>query len=145
MSIKEALINANAIQVGVDCKDWKEVIAIAAKPLLVSGKITDAYIEGIISSTIEHGAYYVLGEGVAIPHARPECGALDTGFSMVILKTPISIEGSEDVDILVMFSAKDSNSHIQDGIKQIVEMLDDDTKLLSLRNATTVKEVVDLL
>jgi len=145
MSIKDYLVKADAIKVGVDTDDWKEVIGIAAAPLVANGSILDTYETAIIESTHEYGAYYVLGEGVAIPHARPEFGVQDTCFSMVILKNPISFLDSEEVDIIVMFGAKDSNAHIQDGIRKIVEMLDNDEMMANLRNAKTEQEVINLL
>jgi mannitol/fructose-specific phosphotransferase system IIA component (Ntr-type) len=30
--------------------------------------------QAVIDNTLNHGAYYVFDEGIAIPHARPECG-----------------------------------------------------------------------
>jgi PTS system ascorbate-specific IIA component len=50
------------------------VIRLAARPLIDGGYLEARYGEAVIDSTLEHGAYYVFDEGIAMPHARPECG-----------------------------------------------------------------------
>ena len=74
MTIKELLIEADAIQVGVVESDWQRVIKLAARPLEAKGFISAEYSQAVIDNTLNHGAYYVFDEGIAIPHARPECG-----------------------------------------------------------------------
>jgi len=39
MSIKQLLQEASAIQVGISARDWREVIALAALPLVNGGYI----------------------------------------------------------------------------------------------------------
>lgn len=73
MTIKELLIEADAIQVGVVESDWQRVIKLAARPLEAKGFISTEYSQAVIDNTLNHGAYYVFDEGIAIPHARPEC------------------------------------------------------------------------
>ncbi len=145
MSIKDFLSINQCIQPGVDVGSWVELIVIAAKPLIDGGFVTADYPKAVINNTEEYGAYYVFDEGIAIPHARPECGVIKDCFSMVILKKPISIHGSDPVDIVVMFGGVDSNSHITEGIASIVGMLDDEKTLTQIRQATTVDEVLRLL
>ena len=89
MTIKELLIEADAIQVGVAETDWQKVIQLAASPLVAKGYISAEYGQAVIDNTLSHGAYYVFDEGVAIPHARPECGVKRNCFSMVLLDKPI--------------------------------------------------------
>jgi PTS system ascorbate-specific IIA component len=67
MTIKELLIEADAIQVGVTESDWQKVIQLAASPLVAKGYISADYGQAVIDNTLNHGAYYVFDEGVAIP------------------------------------------------------------------------------
>ena len=76
MTIKELLIEADAIQVGVVESDWQRVIKLAARPLEAKGFISTEYSQAVIDNTLNHGAYYVFDEGIAIPHARPGRGPL---------------------------------------------------------------------
>jgi PTS system ascorbate-specific IIA component len=91
MTIKELLIEADAIQVGVVESDWQRVIKLAARPLEAKGFISTEYSQAVIDNTLNHGAYYVFDEGIAIPHARPECGVRRNCFSLVLLEKPIPL------------------------------------------------------
>ncbi|KEA53383.1 PTS fructose transporter subunit IIA [Mangrovibacter sp. MFB070] len=145
MSIKDLLLEADAIQVGVDIDNWQDVIRQAANPLVNKGFISQNYGEAVIKNTLEHGAYYVFDEGIAIPHARPENGVSRTCFSLVLLKKPVSFAGSGAADIVILFGAQDSNKHIEEGIRAIVDLLDNDVRLSSLRAARSKEEVAALL
>lgn len=145
MTIKELLIEADAIQVGIAETDWRKVIQLAASPLIEKGYISAEYGQAVIDNTLSHGAYYVFDEGVAIPHARPECGVKRNCFSMVLLKKPIPFADSEAADIVIMFGAQDSNAHIEEGIRAIIALLDNDERMAKLRAASSREEVVALL
>lgn len=145
MDIRELLIEANSIQVCVDETNWKRVIKIAAEPLINGGYIKDSYAEAVIENTLQYGPYYVFDEGIAIPHARPESGVIKNCFSIVLLKEPIRFSDSSKVDIVVMFGASDSKSHIEDGIQTIIGFLDNDDVMCKLRNAKSSEEVMALL
>ncbi len=82
MTIKELLIEADAIQVGVVESDWQRVIKLAARPLEAKGFISAEYSQAVIDNTLNHGAYYVFDGRIAIPHARPECGVRPQLFSL---------------------------------------------------------------
>ncbi|MCE0492080.1 PTS sugar transporter subunit IIA [Pantoea sp. Mb-10] len=145
MSIKQLLQEADAIQVGITTSDWREAIALAASPLVKGGYLQPSYPEAVIANTLTHGAYYVFDEGIAIPHARPESGVLKDCFSLVVLTHPISFQGSEKADIVILFGARDSNAHIEEGIRAIVTLLDDEQTLVRLRHASSAAEVIDIL
>lgn len=145
MAIKELLIEAQAIQVGVRETDWQKVIQLAAKPLVDNGYILPSYHQAVINNTLEHGAYYVFEEGIAMPHARPECGVIKNCFSLVLLDKPITFADSEKADIVIMFAARDSNGHIEEGIRAIVNLLGDDDVMAKLRRAKAREEVIAIL
>lgn len=145
MSIKAFLSQNKTIQVGMDADSWGNVIQQAAKPLISGGFITPDYPQAVINNTIEYGAYYVFDEGIAIPHARPECGVISDCFSMVTLTRPMSINGSDPVDIIVMFGGVNSDSHITEGIASIVGLLEQEETLSQIRRATTIDEILGLL
>ncbi|CAI0859250.1 PTS sugar transporter subunit IIA [Serratia quinivorans] len=145
MTIKQLLIEAGAIQVSVQETDWQKVIELAAKPLVDNGYIHPSYHQAVINNTLANGAYYVFDEGIAIPHARPECGVIKNCFSMVLLDQAIAFQGSEKADIVILFGATDSNRHIEEGIRAIVELLDNKQRLDKLRAAKLWQEVVEIL
>ncbi|HBR3969679.1 PTS sugar transporter subunit IIA [Klebsiella pneumoniae] len=141
MTIKELLIEADAIQVGVVESDWQRVIKLAARPLEAKGFISTEYSQAVIDNTLNHGAYYVFDEGIAIPHARVRRNC----FSLVVLEKPIPFADSEKADIVIMFGARDSNAHIEEGIRSIVALLDNNDTMAKLRTARSREEVVALL
>lgn len=51
MTIKELLIEADAIQVGVTESDWQKVIQLAASPLVAKGYISADYGQAVIDNT----------------------------------------------------------------------------------------------
>jgi PTS system ascorbate-specific IIA component len=66
-------------------------------------------------------------------------------FSLLLLAEPISFQGSDMADIVILFGARDSNAHIEEGIRAIVSMLEDDETLRRLRQAQHRMEVIDIL
>jgi len=145
MSIKAFLAQNQYIQVQMEVDSWNEIIYQAAKPLIEGGFVTSSYPQAVIDNTLEYGAYYVFDEGIAIPHARPECGVIKDCFSMVTLSKPTSINGSPPVDIVVMFGGVNGDSHITEGIASIVGLLEQEETLLHIRRATTIDEIIGLL
>ncbi|QDY41876.1 PTS sugar transporter subunit IIA [Candidatus Pantoea soli] len=145
MSIKQLLQEAGAIQVRVAARDWREVIALAAQPLVQGGYLRESYPQAVIANTLTHGAYYVFEEGIAIPHARPESGVLKDCFSMLVLAEPIAFDGSGKADIVILFGARDNNAHIEEGIRAIVTLLESEETLRRLRAARSAAEVMAIL
>ena len=76
----------SSISVIHSAKDWQEAIDFSMASLLDKNYISENYIQAIKDSTMSNGPYYILAPGVAMPHARPECGALKTGMSLTLLK-----------------------------------------------------------
>ncbi len=71
------------IQIVDSVSDWKQAIRLSAQPLLAKETITEEYVEAIFKSHQELGPYYVLAPGLAMPHARPEQGAIKNGLSLL--------------------------------------------------------------
>jgi ascorbate PTS system EIIA or EIIAB component len=46
---------------------------------------------------------------------------------------------------VILFGARDSNAHIEEGIRAIVTLLDDEHTLVRLRQASSAAEVIEIL
>lgn len=68
------LLNTEVVQVVEQVKDWREAVAISCRPLIENGSIEPRYVDAIYHSHDTIGPYYVVGPGIAMPHARPEEG-----------------------------------------------------------------------
>ena len=133
------------IQVVESAENWEKAIETAAQPLIKNGKIKYGYVENIIKNIKELGPYIILLPGVAMPHARPDENVIESSLSLLKINKGVSfLEDTEDVKLMFVLAAKDSNSHI-DIIEQLTELLGDDEKIERLMNAETVEEVENLI
>lgn len=133
------------IQVVESAENWEKAIETAAQPLIKNGKIKYGYVENIIKNIKELGPYIILLPGVAMPHARPDENVIESSLSLLKINKGVSFsEDIEDVKLMFVLAAKDSNSHI-DIIEQLTELLGDDEKIERLMNAETVEEVENLI
>ena len=134
----EEILDGN-IQTVDFVKDWEESIKIASKPLLEKKIIEEKYVEALIESIKKLGFYIILRENLAMPHARPEEGAIDTGISLLKLNQPVNY-GDEKVYLVIVLASKDSDSHTEILMK-LVELFQDDESIEELIKAETVEEI----
>ena len=128
-------------------KDWETCIKDAAQPLLNDHYINENYIEAMIAAVNKYGPYIVVGEGVALAHARPEDGVLKLGLSVMTLKEPISFghETNDPVKLVFCLAATDNFSHLE-VMKSIVNIISEQWKIDKISSQYTVddfKQVLD--
>ena len=70
------LLNEKRKLLNINASDWEDAIRKAAQPLVDEKKVTESYVDDIIVGVKNNGPYIILTEHVALPHARPESGAL---------------------------------------------------------------------
>ena len=139
------MLTENAISINFSCSSPEEAIAEAGRLLYETGLTNNKYSSAMIDSFKSFGAYFVISENIAMPHARPEQGAIGTGFSVVTLRSDV-IFGNEDFDpvtVVIGLAAKDSNSHIE-AITALANIFDDDNVLDQLRNASSTTEILKI-
>lgn len=133
ISIKNAAVN------------WQQAIDYSMEVLLQKGYVTSSYIDAIKTTTRETGPYYILAPFVAMPHARPECGAIKTGLSLTLLKNTVEFgENKEPVKLLIGLSAADSDEHIG-AIQALSEMFCEESQIEALLNANTERQLMDII
>ena len=122
--------------------NWEEAIKVAARPLLEEGFIKQEYMDAMIQNVHVNGAYMIIVPGFAMPHARPECGAVKTGMSILHLKE-VEFPEEQKVQVLLALAAADANVHL-DAMADLAEILIDDDKMEQLfgaKEASQIKEV----
>ncbi|HCD7576686.1 TPA: PTS mannitol transporter subunit IIA [Escherichia coli] len=137
----------SSISVIHSTKDWQEAINFSMASLLAKNYISENYIQAIKDSTISNGPYYILAPGVAMPHARPECGALKTGMSLTLLKQGVYFPGNDEpIKLLIGLSAADADadSHIG-AIQALSELLCEEEILEQLLTASSEKQLADII
>ncbi|EIY5159227.1 TPA: PTS sugar transporter subunit IIA [Klebsiella variicola] len=122
--------------------NWKNAVRLSAEPLLAQGYMAEHYIEAILKIHEELGPYYLLAPGLAMPHARPEQGALRNGLSLLHIKEGISFGSTENdpVYVIIMLCARSGNEHIT-MIGELAELFSDQQKLERLLKADDIKAI----
>jgi mannitol/fructose-specific phosphotransferase system IIA component (Ntr-type) len=109
------LIPPERLALNVEAADWHEATRVAGRLLLNTGAVTAPYIDAMIETAESLGPYIVIAPGIALPHARPEDGALETALSLVKLSTPLDF-GNPDHDpvtLVIALAAVDKKIHLR--------------------------------
>ncbi|MDM8270723.1 PTS sugar transporter subunit IIA [Thermophilibacter provencensis] len=139
------LLDEGFVQLGVEADDWEDAVRTSTRPLLDAGKIAPSYVEDIISGVKDLGPYIVIAPHVALPHARPECGALEPAVGVVTLREPVEFGSANDpVRYLFPLSATDDDGHLG-ALQSLVEILSDADFFAQLDRAKTPAKVVELV
>lgn len=138
-------LEKDMIQFADSVESWQKAVTMAALPLLQKGYIKESYIDAMINLVEELGPYIVLMPNFAMPHARPENGAIKGGFSILKLNEPVYF--SEDrqyyAKVILVLSCENSDSHIK-VIQWIGDTFSSSENCEKLFNAGTTKEILDI-
>ncbi|OOE71987.1 PTS sugar transporter subunit IIA [Salinivibrio sp. ML290] len=140
------LITADVIRIHQGANDWQDAINKACAALLDNGAIAPSYVDAIYRSHQEIGPYYVVGPGIAMPHARPEDGVNRLALAITVIKNGVNFNSAENdpVKVLVTLAATDSNSHVE-AISQLANLFMNDTHIAQISRATNVEEVLAII
>ncbi len=145
-TIKDFLKDNHVIQFIDSAKDWKDAIKKSIQPLIDMKVCTNEYYDSIIESTNKNGPYYILCDGVAMPHGEIGKGVNGNGTALAIFKEPVMFEKSNTpVYILLPLCAKDATIHTAVALPQIAALFEDPANIEKLRSFKTEKEVVDFI
>lgn len=135
------LLKLENVQICERAADWRDAIRTAVLPLERNGYVEPRYKEEIIANLERLGPYIVIAENIALPHARPEQGAIKTQLGVTLFREPVQFEGKEtSARLFVTLAAQDSNSHLE-ALITISELLDQPEKvaqILSAKDAETL-------
>ncbi|WLS80349.1 PTS sugar transporter subunit IIA [Erwinia pyri] len=140
------LLTPDVIRLYPACKGWREAIALACEPLITNGAIEPGYVEAIYRSHEAIGPYYVVGPGIAMPHARPEEGVNRLALSLTVIEEGVNFDsdGNDPVRLLIVLAATDSHSHIE-AIAQLAALFDceeDTATLMAAKELNTILSVI---
>lgn len=143
MILKDFILGKKAFLLGAEAQDWKEAVKLGIDLLVKNGAAEARYYDAILEMAEEHGPYFVISPGIAMPHARPEMGALATGFALVTLKKPVEFGhiSNDPVDIVLCICAKDASDLNEEVIIESVTLFDNEDAINALRRASTEEEL----
>lgn len=142
------LLQAENIQLDVECRSWRDAITKSAQPLLDQGKIEERYIDVMIDNVRENGAYIVISPGFAVPHEGFDRGCNEVGMNLIRLTKPVIIEDIDGEQVEVKFfccmSTEDHKKHMK-AFFHLVNMLMNRGFKEELTSAHTSEEAADII
>ncbi len=133
----------NRVQILNSVKDWKEAIEQVIKPMIADGVVENRYLSAIYENVNENGDYFIIMPGFALPHTRPENGAVRTGLSFLKLRKPVVFSSGQEVSYLMGLAAKDADAHMET-LAELVDVLMDEKSTEALEKAETVEALMEI-
>lgn len=126
---------------------WEDAVRIGGKLLEKDGIVKPDYIDKMIEVCKELGPYVAIAPRVAIPHARPEDGALSFGVSLLVIKEGINFGSHNDpIYLLISFATPDKESHLK-FLQELAEILQDSDKLaeqfINFKDKEEIKDYIN--
>lgn len=137
------MIQPEYIQLGIKANGWEEALYLAAMPLLKKKVITREYIHAMIESCKKSGEYIVILPNIALPHARPDQGAMDLGLSITVLSEAVSI-AQKQFKYIFTLSAVDNQKHLK-AMSQLINLLEDKVFYDLLSSSTDSVQIYDYI
>lgn len=140
------LLTSDSIVTNYQAKDWKDAVRKAGELLHQSGAVREEYIEAMVETCLDLGPYIVIAKGIALPHAAPDKGALQTALSMVTLSPPVEF-GNKDNDpvrLVIGLAAVDHEVHIE-ALRALAGIFIDQEMRGDLMNADSVTEILSII
>lgn len=142
----DILKEADSINIIRSCDNWQEAIRKCFEPLLKKKYISCGYIEKSITTGKELNFHYILGKGLAMPHAKRNFGVFKTGLSMLIIKNGVKFENhlNNTVYCLIGVAAADNDSHIEI-MSDVLEIFGSDDDGVVVNNIRFFDEKEDII
>jgi len=139
-------LTPETIRVRAKAKDWEEVVEEAGHLLVAVEGVEERYVDAMKEMIRSIGAYMVIVPGFALLHARPEDGARRECMSLVTLAEPIEFGHPENdpVHFVIAFATADKDRHLT-ALAELAKMLQDDSRMRAIREATTVSDVLSAI
>lgn len=124
-------------------QSWEAALSIAATPLVEQGMIEKRYIEALVANK-ERDPYIIIGPYLAIPHAAPEEGVIQSGISLLQLEEPVQFSEEEYVQLIFVIAAKDKHQHIR-ALRQLIKLAGSKNDRIKLQHAQSDKEIMEII
>lgn len=137
------LLTRQRIALNQTAADWRAAVRAAGNLLVQTGGVEPRYVDAMLRAAQELGPYIVLAPGLALPHARPEDGALQASLALVTLRPPVEFGAAENdpVRVVIALAAADAQEHIG-ALAQLMEALSTPGVMEGLAEAQSVEEAL---
>lgn len=140
------ILTTDLIQAKFSAGSRDEAVRESGRLLVEKGLADEAYIEAMLKNVEVNGTYIVIAPGIAMPHARPEEGALGIGLSIVTLKEPVIFghPKNDPVKIVVGLCAIDHQSHLK-ALTELADILMNEKKVEEIISADSEHEIMKII
>ena len=147
MVLKDFILQNGTFALQETALNWEDAVKLGVDLLCKAGVAEPRYYDAIVRTTDELGPYYVIAPGIAMPHARPELGASDTGCSLVTLNKPVTFghEDNDPVDVILCICARTAQDLNEQVIMEAVTLFDNEAGMQKLRTIKTEAELREIL
>lgn len=123
----DIIFNPGLIALKQNISSPEQAIELAGSLLTRQHICRPEYVSEMLEVYRGFGSAIVLDDGLAMPHARPEKGALRTGFSLVTSQQPIVFghEEFDPVNVIIAIAGANADSHIR-MIQLIASLIESD-------------------
>ncbi len=97
MKLCDSLAENKSIRLQAEAETWQDAVKIGVDLLVAADVVEPRYYQAILDAVEQHGPYFVLAPGLAMPHGRPEEGVKKTGFALVTLKKPLEFNHEDTI------------------------------------------------
>lgn len=145
-----SVLDKKLIKLNLDCKTKEEVIKILGELMEKEGYVKDTYVDAVLNrEQIHPTGLPSKGMAVAIPHTDSK-HVNQSAIAVGILNNPVEFKqmGSPEIVLypqLIMMLAIDDAKRQISLLKKIMELIQNESSLKSLKNAKSSDEVVKLL
>lgn len=124
---------------------WEDAIRMTGKPLVENGYVQPAYVDAMVDVVNTYGPYIVIAPMIAMPHARPEAGAIKVGFGITIFDQSVAFGDTDDLNarLFVTLSCTSSDTHLQ-MMQALIDVLGDEDKVQTLLTTKDKNVVLDI-
>lgn len=147
MGFTDYIMKERAVICALDADNWEDAILKGGQILVDKGAATQEYLETIVKKCKVNGPYIVIAPGIAMPHARPEEGALALGYGIVTMKEPVTFSDPDNdpIELLIFMAAPNVKLHNEEAVSQIADLCDNEEAVAAMCKATSVDEIIDIV
>ncbi len=131
------------ISLNLEASTPEEAIRKTYEPMVRQRCVLPSYVEETVRMSTR---YMVITKHVALPHAKPEAGAITYGLGIGVLKTPLifGVPENDPVKYIFALSAVNNSSHLC-AMAELIQLFHDKNFYRLLDTAHSSKEVMDYI
>lgn len=138
-------IDQSLIRLDAHADDAEHAIRLAGHLLADAGRATSDYVDAMVTAYRELGPYVVLVPRIAMPHARPEHGAVREGIAVLRLATPVPFghPDNDPVSVVIPLVGVDADAHMA-VLRKLSTVLMDSSAITTILESDDPGEIVNL-